>query len=99
MKKTCLLSLPIQGQAMVISIKTLLVVKLTIVLLIAACLQVSATGNAQTISISQRNTTLEKVFKEIHRKTGYQFCYKDELLQQRKKFDIIVKDASIEQVL
>ena len=42
---------------------------------------------------------LEKVFKEIHRKTGYQFFYQDELLQQAKKFDINVKNASIELVL
>ena len=84
---------------MVIAIKTLLVMKLTSVLLLAACLQVSAKGNGQNISISQRNTTLEKVFKEIHIKTGYQFFYHDELLQQAKKFDISVKNASIEQVL
>ncbi len=84
---------------MVIAIKTLLVMKLTAILLIAACLQVSAKGNAQTISISQRNTSLEKVFKEIHRKTGYQFFYLDDLLQKAKKFDINVKNASIEQVL
>ena len=73
--------------------------KLTAVLLLAACLQVSARTNAQSISISQRNTTLEKVFKEIHRKTGYQFFYQDELLRQAKSFDINVKDASVEQVL
>lgn len=69
--------------------------KLTAVLLLAACLQVSAKTNAQSISISQRNTTLEKVFKEIHRKTGYQFFYQDELLRQAKSFDINVKDASV----
>lgn len=97
MKKVC--SLPKRNTTLVITTKTLLVMKLTAVLLIAACLQVSANGNAQTISISQRNTTLEKVFKEIHRKTGYQFFYQDELLQQAKKFDISVKNASIEQVL
>ena len=73
--------------------------KLTAVLLLAACLQVSAKTNAQSISISQRNTTLEKVFKEIHRKAGYQFFYQDELLRQAKSFDINVKDASVEQVL
>lgn len=97
MKKKCLL--PCRNPAMVITIKTLLVMKLTAVLLIATCLQVSAKGNAQNISISKRNTSLEKVFKEIHRKTGYQFFYQDELLQQAKKFDINVKNASIEQAL
>ena len=73
--------------------------KLTAVLFIAACLQVGAKGKAQTISISQKNTSLEKVFKEIHRKTGYQFFYQDELLRQAKKFDIDVKDASVDEVL
>ena len=97
MKKTC--SLPGLCPVMVTTIKTLLVMKLTAVLLLTTCLQVSAAGNAQTISISQRNTSLERVFKEIHRKTGYQFFYQDELLQQAKKFDINVKDASVEQVL
>ena len=73
--------------------------KLTAVLLFVACLNVCAKSEAQNITISQRNTTLEKVFKEIHKKAGYQFFYQDELLQQAKKFDINVKDASVEQVL
>lgn len=73
--------------------------KLTALLLMTAFLQVSAKGNAQIISISQHNTTLEKVFKEIHRKTGFQFFYQDELLLQSKRFDINVKNASLEKVL
>lgn len=81
------------------TIKTLLVMKLTVVLLIASFLQVSAKSIGQTISITQRNTSLEKVFKEIHRKTGFQFFYQDELLKQAKKFDIDVKDAPVEKVL
>jgi TonB-linked SusC/RagA family outer membrane protein len=97
MKKTssCLTSKPSRQ----FTIKTLLVMKLTTILLIASFLQVTAKTIGQTISISQRNTSLEKVFKEIHRKTGYQFFYKDEIIQQAKKFDINVKDATIEQVL
>lgn len=73
--------------------------KLTAVLLIAACLQVSAEGMAQKISLSQKNTTLEKVFKELHKKTGYEFFYRDEVLQKAKKFDIKVVNATIEEVL
>ncbi|WP_315819423.1 hypothetical protein [Paraflavitalea speifideaquila] len=71
MKKRSALPLPAQWVA--IANKTLLVMKLTAVLLIAACLQVSAEGTAQKVSISQKNTTLEKVFRELHRKTGYEF--------------------------
>jgi TonB-dependent starch-binding outer membrane protein SusC len=97
MKKSCSLFYLIPGK--VITQKTLLVMKLTTVLLLAACLQLSAASDAQSISISQRNTTMEKVFKEIHRQAGYQFFYQDELLRQAKKFDINVKDASVEQAL
>ena len=97
MKETSVL--PGRKTAVAITLRTLLFTKLTAVLLLLTCLQVSAGGNAQTLSISQRNTSLERVFKEIHRKTGYQFFYQDELLRQAKKFDISVKDASIEQVL
>jgi TonB-linked SusC/RagA family outer membrane protein len=79
--------------------KTLLIMKLTTVLLLATFLHVSAKSIGQTISISQKNTSLEKVFKEIHRKTGYQFFYQDELLKQAKKFSIDVKDVSVEQAL
>ncbi|MEO8961153.1 MAG: hypothetical protein ABI325_04675 [Ginsengibacter sp.] len=79
--------------------KKLPVVKLAFIFLIVVCLQVSAKGKAQTISISQQQTTLQKVFKEIHRKTGYQFFYKVELLNQAKKFDINVKNASISEIL
>lgn len=73
--------------------------KLTTVLLLAACLQVSAKVSGQNISISQKKTTLEHVFKEIHQKTGYQFFYKVELLEKAKLMDIDVKGASVEQVL
>ncbi|MDF2188216.1 TonB-dependent receptor [Paraflavitalea sp. CAU 1676] len=72
--------------------------RLTAIMLIAF-LQVSAKTIGQTVTISQRNTTLEKVFKEIHRKTGYQFFYQDELLSQAKKVTVEVKNATIPQVL
>ena len=97
MKKSS--SLPNPKRARVITFKTLFVMNLTAVLLIVACLQVNANGKAQNISISQHNTSLEKVFKEIHRKAGYQFFYQDELLRQTKKFDINVKNATVEHVL
>ena len=97
MKKTY--CLPFCDQVMAITAKTLLIMRLTVVIMMAACLQVSAKGEAQTISITLRNTSLEKVFKEIHRQAGYQFFYQDEVLQQARKFDIDVKNASIKVVL
>ena len=50
-----------------------LVMKLTAILILSACLQVSATGLSQNISLSEKNVPLQKVFKQIHKQTGYQF--------------------------
>ncbi|HET7118986.1 MAG TPA: TonB-dependent receptor [Hanamia sp.] len=76
-----------------------LVMKLTAILLLSACLQVSATGFSQNITLSEKNVTLQKVFKQIHKQTGYQFFYEDEMLDKVGRISINVKDAPLEKVL
>ncbi len=77
----------------------LLIMKFTAIFLLAASLQVSAIGHSQKVTLSAKNTTLQKVFKEINRQTGYQFFYKDELLNKAGKVNINVKDVSVEEAL
>ena len=79
--------------------KTIRIMKLTIVLLIAACLQVSAKGYSQKITIKENNIPLQKVFEEIRKQTGYQFFYVDEVLVNAKNVTINVKKGSIDEVL
>lgn len=55
--------------------KILLVMKLTIMLLTAAFLQVHANGVAQTITLSSKNLELKRVFGEIKKQTGYVVFY------------------------
>ena len=50
--------------------KTFLVMKLTTFLLLVACMQVSAAGYGQRISISGQNLSLKKVFSEIQKQSG-----------------------------
>jgi hypothetical protein len=50
--------------------KMLLVMKLTAFLVLLFCLQVSANGYAQRVTISEKNVSLVKVFREITRQTG-----------------------------
>ena len=76
-----------------------LAMRLAAVFLFIACMQVSAAGYSQRVSLSQRNAPLEKVFKDIRRQTGYLFLYGNKALQNAKKVDIEVKDASLEEVL
>ena len=59
-----------------LAIKTLLLgVKLTAVLILTACLQVSAKTRAQKLSLSLKNSSLEKLFTGIGKKTSYVFFY------------------------
>lgn len=81
------------------NIKIFRIMKLTTILLVAACLQVSAKGYAQKVSLNQNNISLQKVFEEIRKQTGYQFFYADEVLKEAKRVSVNVKNASIEDVL
>lgn len=79
--------------------KTLLIMKLTSLLVLAACLQVSARTYSQTVSFSERNAPLEKVFGIIERQTGYTFYYKVELLRQARAVYATCNNMELEQAL
>lgn len=83
-----------------LSFKSLLIMKLSIILLIATGLQVAAKpGEAQTVTLSGNNVRLGKIFKEIRKQTDYQFFYKDEYLQNAKPVDIHVRNVSVKEAL
>jgi TonB-dependent starch-binding outer membrane protein SusC len=74
------------------------IMKLSAFLLLAVCVQVSAKGYSQ-ISLSEKNTSLEKVFKAIERQSGYVFFYDYAWLKQAKAVSIKAKNASLIEVL
>lgn len=80
-------------------IQTLLFMKLTAFLLVVACLQVSANGIAQTITISEKNVPLQKVFKQIQKQVACDFVYSPEVLQHAGSVTVDVRNASLDQVL
>ena len=80
------------------SLKVLLIMKLTI-LFIVACLHVSASGTAQNITLSVKNKSLQVVFKEIRRQSGYQFFYNQSILEKVTPITVDVKNVSIEDAL
>lgn len=73
--------------------------KFSAVFLLVACLQVQAIGFSQKLSLSRRDATLEQVFKEIRKQTGYLFFYDLAWLQKAKPVSIDVKNASLKDVL
>lgn len=80
-------------------LKTLLVMKLIAFVLLATCIQVSAAGNAQSITLSEKNESLPKVFEAIEKQTKYVFFFDAELLSKAKRTTVQVSNASIEDVL
>ena len=78
---------------------TIRIMKLTTVLMIAACLQISARGLSQTVTIQEKNASLQKIFEDIRRQTGYQFFYIDETLRSASPVTLSVTNESLEKVL
>src|SRR5687768_9865839 len=79
--------------------QTLRVMKLTAILLMVIALQVSASGHAQKLTLDLRNVSLEKVFKDIRKQTGFVFFYEKSILQKTAKISVQVKDVTIEEAL
>lgn len=78
---------------------TLLAMKLLILLTIVACLQASAKGFGQTVTLTLNNASLERAFKEIKKQTGYSFVYTRAQLKNSFPVSCQVKNAEIKETL
>lgn len=79
--------------------KTLLVMKLTIVLLTAGFLNVSAAGLSQNITFSGKNVSLETIFHSVKKQTGVVFLYTGPVLKLSQPITISASDMPLENFL
>jgi len=79
--------------------KTLLMIKLTVLLLVVGCLHVSAHSFGQTVTYSKKQASLEEIFEAIHAQTGYFFYYQVDALKQAKPVSLDVKRTPVVEVL
>lgn len=77
----------------------LLGMKLTVLLLTAAFLNVSANSFSQNISFTGSNVPIEKVFVECKKQTGYSFFYPSSLLSIAQPVTIHADNVPLEQFL
>lgn len=77
----------------------LLIMKITTVLMLVSCLQVSAHVRAQTITFNQRQATLEEVFHAIRKQSGYEFLYNTLTIRNAMKMDLHLDHAPLKQAL
>jgi TonB-linked SusC/RagA family outer membrane protein len=73
--------------------------KLVIILLTTAIIQVSAASYAQKVTMKQHGIELVNVFQEIRKQTGYDFLYSDKIMEQAKTVDLNLQDVGIEEAL
>jgi TonB-dependent starch-binding outer membrane protein SusC len=79
--------------------KAVRIMKLTAIFLLAACLQVSARGWTQAITISVKDAPLLTVLKAIERQTDFVFFVNNKELQKAKKVTLDVTNIPLQQVL
>jgi len=81
------------------SVKILQVMKL-LVLFIVTVMQVAAKpSDAQDVTLSGNNLSLEKIFQEISKQTDYQFLYRNEFLELAKPVNIHVLNVPVTKAL
>src|SRR5690242_12365841 len=72
--------------------KIVRVMKLTVLILLTACMAASAKGHTQSISLAVKNASMENVFAEIKKQSGYSIFYNYRLLNDTKPVTINVKN-------
>lgn len=67
--------------------------------LLLVSLQAGAKDLAQTITLAEKNASLEAIFKKIEKQSDFHFWYENRLIKSAKKVSISVKDASLDEVM
>jgi len=81
-------------------LKTMLLMKLSCLIILATCLQVSArTFSQEKLTLDLKDVRLEKLFKEIEKKTDFRFVFSNNLITGNSRVSLDVTDASLREVL
>lgn len=98
MQKNCFCGWSARGSNRHIT-KTMLVMKLTIVLLTIGFLNVSAEGVSQNVSFSGEKVSLKSVFHAVEKQTGFVFLYNRPVLKECRPVTIAVTDMPLDNFL
>ncbi|HET9430835.1 MAG TPA: carboxypeptidase-like regulatory domain-containing protein, partial [Chitinophagaceae bacterium] len=84
----------------VLYLKIVRIMKLTIALLLFACLQVSAKGWSQErITLKMTAAEIKKVLFAIEKRSDYRFLFSEEAIKGKPRVTVDVVDASLSDVL
>ncbi|MCE7040129.1 SusC/RagA family TonB-linked outer membrane protein [Dyadobacter sp. CY312] len=75
------------------------ILRLTMIFFVSVNLCASGFGYSQKVSVSEKNASLEKVFKSLKKQSGYTFFFDEAQLRSSKPVDLNVKNVSLEDAL
>src|SRR3569833_1599941 len=75
--------------------KTARVAKIFSIIMLAGCLELSASGYSQNVTLSKSNVSLVTVFQEMQKQTGFNFLYTYEDLEQAGNINVELHNAPI----
>jgi len=80
--------------------RTLLTIKLTSLILLLMCMQVSAAGFAQQkISVTAIDMSIKNLLKTIEKQTDYRFVYSNQTLSIDKKVSLELHEVSLDEAM
>lgn len=82
-----------------VSRKTLRFMRLLMFFMVAGCLQVAARGLGQSITLREKNASLEKVLQSVKQQSGYVFFYNYRILEKSKPVTVNVAGVSLTDAL
>ena len=80
-------------------IKSLRIMKLTFIIVLISCMQVSAKSYSQTLTLNLKSVELKKALATIEKHSDFRFLYSERNIGRNEKVDINVTNANIEQVM
>lgn len=79
--------------------RLLLTMKVTVFILMISLIQVSASTLGQTVTLKDKNTTIEKVLREIRRQTGYDVLIENTQFRISQSISVDFNEASLDKVI
>lgn len=80
-------------------LRAIYVMKFTFLIILTACLQLSAKVHSQKVSLHVRDASLKKVLAMIESQTAYHFLFSDRRLKDKNNVDLQVQQADVFVVL
>ncbi len=80
-------------------LRAIYVMKFTFLIILTACLQLSAKVHSQKVSLHVRHASLKKVLAMIESQTAYHFLFSDRRLKDRNNVNVQVQQADVFVVL